>query len=694
MQGPAPLDLRETDLREGLFAGADLADADLRHARLIAADLSGANLRGARLCQADLTLANLGGADLRGADLSGADLSGADLSEARLDGADLSQAELGWARVAGALGLAPDLLAQRRMDGRLPGPALADDAQEPAAGVEAWRQGQAAHGEGHFGLAELHYRQALRWVPESDAARHALACIALERSEPQAAKAQWREIVQRDPSADRARIDLAWLLLAEQDLPQVADVLAPMTVTRESLRRAIALLPADRGSALLAELGRLAPQTPGRHWFDSCAARAHNSHVPADDLDDDPWIAGERAALRALLGRKHAEPLDWHAAISRALRIGDFDLAQRAEQRLSRATPEQQLWGAELRQLDLTAQAFSALVHTRQPPLGAVLSVRWVALGVHGPTARIHTESGIFFAKRYFAAVRGPASVAFTHRMSRAAAERGLRVPVAQVDCDGQDVLAFDGDLLALYPDLQASAVPDDNLDEQTARKMGEWLASIHIESADLGVGPGRPAGGVQAGTRILRHARPSMAWQASLGRDRTCALHFDRSPRARQLLSLLDSVGRRLKPAIAACAMGLVHGDFAAGNVLQDPKGFAVCDWDLCDADLLVWDLARTLDRAGVRWPSLPGHPAEIRRDILRGLLAGYESLRPLSRAEREVVPVLMAASRVDIDASVLPLSVPFEPETLDAVMEHSLHRLARAAAGAPELRAALDGQ
>ncbi len=688
MQGSGPLDLRETDLADGRFAGADLADADLRHARLVAADLAGANLRGARLCHADLSLADLSGADLRGADFSGADLSGADLREARLDGADLSGAELGWAQVAGTLGLPVELLQRRRADGRLPGEGLARDPLEPAAGLRAWQRGQEAHSQGHFGLAARHYALALRWVPESDAARHALGCVALERGEPEVAKKHWQTLLEQDPGADRARVDLAWLLLAEQKQAVAMQVLAPLAATRGGLDTALAQ---DQG-ALEAELRRMAPQSAGSRWHDRGQPQAPAPGEPARDPDDEAWIAGEHEALQALLHRRDLQAQDWHAAIARALRIGALDLAQQAEQRLSRAAPEQHLWGAELQQLDLTAQAFESLVRTRAASLGAVQSVHWVALGVHGPTARIRCEAGIFFAKRYFGAVRPAPSVAFTHRMSQLAADCGLRAPLPLRDRAGEDVLEFDGDWLAIYPDLQGHSIRDEDLDPTTAGEVGACLGAMHTRLAAAAGGPGRPRGGVRAGTRILRHARPSAAWQEAMGQDRTCALHFDQHPRARQLLSLLDCVGRRLQASMPGCAPGLVHGDFAPGNVLHSHGTLAVCDWDLCDTDLLVWDLARTLDRIALRWPQEPGHPVEVRRGIVRALVAGYERERRLTRAEREVLPLLMAASRVDIDASVLPLCVPFEPETLTAVLERALHRLARAAAGAPELQDALD--
>ena len=687
---PLALDLREANLRGGRFAGADLADADLRHATLALADFSKANLRGARLTHADLTLANLCGADLRGADLSGADLSGADLRNARLQGADLGQAELGWARVQGAKGLPASCKAALRQDGRMAGPATAADADEPSAGLLAYQRGAQAHRTGDFAVAEQLYAVALAWVPDSDAVHFALGCLALERGDPAAAQACWRVALDIDPAADRARIGLAWLLLGSAPRSEVGALLSPLLPRFAALSAA---LSAPDAAALPAALQGIDPQAPAARWFENHALESLPSPPPAPQpmIDDLNALDAEKQSLLALLGRSDATARDWHEAIARSLRIGALDLAQRAEQRLGRLDPEEHLWAAELQHLDQTSEAFEALVRTRATWLGSVQRVQWVALGVHGPTARVACEQGVFFAKRYYGAVRPAASIAFTHRISSLVSARGIHLPLPLPDSLGAETLDFDGDLLALCPDLQGQPLADADLQQGQAIDVGALLGSLHLDTADLAIGSGRPAGGVRAGSRILRQPLPSAAWLAALGLEQDCVSRFQGLAHARLFLSLLDLVGLRLRPLLAQCPRGLVHGDFTPSNILQTQQGYAVCDWDLCDADLWVWDLARCIDRIAVRWPAEPGRPAVLRGAIMRALLRGYESRRPLLPAERAALPLLIAASRVDIDASVLPLSVPYEPATLDAVFAHGLQRLSRAAAGAPEVADAL---
>ncbi|MSP90703.1 MAG: hypothetical protein EXR79_02675 [Myxococcales bacterium] len=712
-----PLRLQELDLRDGLFAGADLADADLSHATLAAADLRGAVLRGARLRRADLTLALLEGADLRGADLSGADLSGADLRGARLDGADLAGAELAWTRLQGARGLAPDVLLQARR-GNPAGSVDATGESEPIAGVQAFRRGQAAHAAGQLGVAERHLKLALRWVPDSGAAWWALGAVQLDRGEPERAARCWRAALAGEPDADRARVDLAVLALATGDLAGARHDLATLTDRHPDapwLALACAALANEDAAACVAALQVRVGDSPAVRWFRAAPQRSVVRPAPVERVrfDDPAWDAAERADLEAVLQQRRQTDWVWHGAIGRALQIGALDLAFRAEQRLQAIAPDQRLWGLELKHLDVTAHAFEALVYTRVGGLGAVQSVRWVALGAHGPTARIESATvgdggrHVTWGKRWHGASRPPASVAYTHRAAQCVQALGLPTGLPLHDAAGADALPFAGDLLCLYTDLGGVPVAEHDLDVGLAERIGAWLGRMHRGTAHLALGP-RPRAGLRTGTRTLRAADPAAAWRQALAADPVSLALFDRHPLGPRLLPLLQATARRLRGVLPGCVPGLVHGDLGPGNIIRldgDARsgaagglgGLGVVDWDLCDLDVVVFDLARCLDLWTVRWPAEAGLPVEVRDAAFCGLVRGYASERPLLRAERAALPVLVAASRVDLDATVLPMCAGLEPEVADPVLARQLTRLSRAAAGAPELaerlREALDG-
>ena len=692
-----PLDLREVDLRNGSFAGADLRDCNLAYACLAQADLSGADLRGARLCYADLALCDLSSADLRNADLSGADLSGADLRQARLDGADLADAELAWARLAGARGLDLALATQSGADGRVGGPTAKADPDEPAAGLAAYERGRKAHLEGALGLAERHFRTAIAWVPQSDVARYALACVALDRGDAAAAARYLQEALAVHLGAERARLDLAALAFADGELAQALEIATPLLDRTQKFAPLIAALQANDLQHAENVWQKLAADTPGARWLlrhPPSTPRPPQRPTPepqTERLGDENWIAQERLDLLETLKNRQQPAWLWHGVIARAIALGALDIAQRAEQRLTAVAPEHRLWGLELKHLDLTAQSFESLVRTRRGRLGQVHSVRWVAIGAHGPTARLQCDAGVFFAKRYVGAHRSMASVAFSHRALRHLHAQGAAVPLPLLDDEGNSTMAFGDDWLALYPRLPGAPLRD--LDQAAAQQMGETLALLHRAGANFALGAGRPRGGVRIGTRTIRHASPSAAWQVSLGQDPECAAIFERHPMASRLLSLLDATGRRLRGPLGDCPTGLVHGDFAAGNVLWPLAGetapLQAVDWDLADGELLIWDLARTIDLQAVHWAGELSQPVEILAPIARAIVRGYTRVRPLLHAERLALPLLIAASRIDLDATVLPLCARLEPDVVEPIVAHELQRLSRATAGAPELQA-----
>ena len=441
-----PLKLREANLWRGQLAGADLRDADLQRCSLVLADLSGADLRGARLTNCDLGLADLRGADLRGADLHAADLTGADLRGARLDGADTSDVELAGAQIDGAVG-APDAWLQLPRLGDRVAYAL-DNNGEPQQARRAFERSQRAWQQGRFFAAERHLQQARAWLGDSDLVDWHLGALALELHDPFAALEHWQRAVATHDRADRARLDLALLLLASD---QREAAVAALNVEKPLWFADIAaqLRQGADDAAITLVIAKLGT-TPGLKWLRRPAPRQ-----PVAVRDDDAEaMAAERANLVETLADPRQPAWVWHAAIARALAIGDLELAQRADQRLLAVAPDHRLWGLQLRQLDVTAQAFTELARTRAPTVGTPQRLRWVALGAHGPTARLSCNDQEFYAKRYDGTTRPVPSVAYTHRIARALADRGLHVPVAMGDASGDDIMVFGNDLLALYPNV------------------------------------------------------------------------------------------------------------------------------------------------------------------------------------------------------------------------------------------------
>ena len=311
-------------------------------------------------------------------------------------------------------------------------------------------------------------------------------------------------------------------------------------------------------------------------------------------------------------------------------------------------------------------------------------------MGAHGPTARVETTAGVYFAKRMHGGTRPATSVAFTHRVLRTMHERGVIVPMPLPDRGGDDVLVFGDDTLALYHAVPGLGIGEDDIDVEEASATGQLLAQIHDAGRDLASGTGRPIAGLRIGTHLLRSAAPGASWQATVGRDAKAALWLEASGLGPAVEGRLDAMGRRVAAEMAWLPPALVHGDLGPGNVLLDGPRAGALDWDLCDVDLAIWDLARCIDRCCVHWPA--NDPCEVRGEVARAMLAGYQAVRPLRDGELALLPTLVAASRVDLDASVLHMLASQDADAAQHLLERSIVRLVRAVAGAPEIAVELE--
>lgn len=104
----------------------------------------------------------------------------------------------------------------------------------------------------------------------------------------------------------------------------------------------------------------------------------------------------------------------------------------------------------------------------------------------------------------------------------------------------------------------------------------------------------------------------------------------------------------------------GLIHGDLFCDNaIILDDGQMAVIDWEYCCHDLLIYDLAITLNAWCVNEQGIP------QKDLDEALLAGYQSIRALSQVEQQALPLArqMAALRFWIRRQANPNGKAAEP-------------------------------
>jgi homoserine kinase type II len=108
-----------------------------------------------------------------------------------------------------------------------------------------------------------------------------------------------------------------------------------------------------------------------------------------------------------------------------------------------------------------------------------------------------------------------------------------------------------------------------------------------------------------------------------------------------------------------------LVHDDYRAANILWDAgRVSGVLDFDEVGVGARVAEVARAAVMLGTRFR----HWSPLARDSREAFLAGYGGCQPLTGAELDWLPALMAWHSIGSD-----LAGPYDPQWLDSALELS---------------------
>lgn len=168
--------------------------------------------------------------------------------------------------------------------------------------------------------------------------------------------------------------------------------------------------------------------------------------------------------------------------------------------------------------------------------------------------------------------------------------------------------------------------------DRADAAGAGAMLGRLH-----------RAAAGFEAPTRP---ARPLVATMHA-GVRAAFEWHLARRPAVARFLAERDWRNEIVdfRADLGGVAPLWTHGDWHPTNLLwHDHEVTAVIDFGLADRTTAVFDLATAIERTAVDWVALrDGGAASVRYDQIAALLTGYRSERPLSAAERALLPDLL---------------------------------------------------
>jgi len=195
---------------------------------------------------------------------------------------------------------------------------------------------------------------------------------------------------------------------------------------------------------------------------------------------------------------------------------------------------------------------------------------------------------------------------------------RGVPTPEPRARSDGGTLATFAGKPVAIFPFVEGTHSCQRAVDPARARAVGRALAAMHVAGKDFAVR--------RAGRFTLADLRARLPKIAAAEDPRLAEM----APRIAQKLD--DHVARRR----ADLPTGVVHGDLFRDNVLfrrAEGEGHdeivALLDFESASDGPFAYDLAVTI----LAWC----FGDALDRALMRSMIEGYASVRPMERSERE---------------------------------------------------------
>nr|WP_303683645.1 homoserine kinase [Brevundimonas naejangsanensis] len=261
-------------------------------------------------------------------------------------------------------------------------------------------------------------------------------------------------------------------------------------------------------------------------------------------------------------------------------------------------------------------------------PLGGLVELTPIAEGVENTNYRLVTDKGAYVLTLFEGRTEASA-LPFCLGLTGRLAAQGFPTPAPVADREGLVIGRLNNRAAAIV-EWTPGAWKRQPTDKDQYRA-GQVLALLHLDAADYDGVRENPVG--------------PRVWADLAARCDTVAAGEDRRM-LEQMQRLLPDLARPWSDA--SLPRGPIHADYFPDNVLfavnehgaTDVGG--VIDFYFACVDVLAYDLAIALSAWGF---DAEGRPMP---SALRAFQKGYESVRPLSDAERQALPELGAAAAV----------------------------------------------
>src|ERR1039458_1542966 len=271
----------------------------------------------------------------------------------------------------------------------------------------------------------------------------------------------------------------------------------------------------------------------------------------------------------------------------------------------------------------------------------------------------VATSSERVFVKRHHRTVRDREGLLEEHRFLNHLIGAGAKVPRVFAAASGETAIELGDWTYEVHDTPQGVDLYEDALSwtpfrtAAHAHSAGQALARLHLASRG-NTAPRRKPRPLVAGFTIFAAQDPGAELDHYVAARPALAADADVRDHCEQTLEQLAPFHVELLPLLPALAPLWTHNDLHASNLFWSDGGeyaqaTAIIDFGLADRTNAVHDLAHAIERNIVEWLVLvedPAHPENVpvHLDHLHALLAGYESVRPLSEEEAAALAPMTA--------------------------------------------------
>lgn len=265
----------------------------------------------------------------------------------------------------------------------------------------------------------------------------------------------------------------------------------------------------------------------------------------------------------------------------------------------------------------------------------------------------VSTPHGKVFVKRHHVSVRREEDLLEEHRLLEYLHQRDPIVVAPLADADGKTAASSGEWTYEVHPYAPGVDLYEDAhswtpfSSEAHARNAGRALARLHAAAAGY-TSAARKTPTLITSFTIFAQENPWPELDRFVNERPTLHAYLNNRDWGGEVQRVFAEFHRNLRPHLSSFQSLWTHNDFHASNLFWSDKSLradvsAIIDFGLADRTNAIHDISTAIERNAIRWLEIETHADIVHFEHIDAFLAGYESVRPLSRQEANAVGALL---------------------------------------------------